>query len=241
MTTECSNRGDRRLMLRDLHEVERDFREMNGWQRASIRRLIVSDSAGVGLPPTDAYASGLVDLEVCASSMPLELEGGPVVPTMDGGMRFEFWNIEVSPGDEVLFGGDTYEVKRIESRTPSVVLGTIEVESGAAILNAAAAPERPVEAMCGISTKPAGEVSFRLQYEDIGGEARVSDAISFPADCNVGDAQSVMIEGEETMITLLCGVSDFEGELGGGVVRITDNCPFRTRVVAHRREQGVGS
>ena len=240
MTSERSKGGNRRHIFRDLHEVERDFREMSGWQRASIKRLIASDSAGVGLPPTDTYASGLVDLSVCASPLPLELDGGSVVSTVDGGMRFEFWNIDVFPGDEVLFGGDIYEVNRVESRTPSVVLGTIEVESGAVVLSAAAAPEAPVEAMCVISTKPAGVVSFKLQYDDIEGEARLSDTISFPADCKVGDVQPVMREGENAMVSQLSGISDLEGELGGGVVRVTDNCPFRTRVIASRKQQGAG-
>ena len=235
MASESHGSGQRLQLFRDLHKASCDVRHIKGWQKASIRRLIQSDSPGIGLPPTDAYASGLVDLKVCASTVPSELCDGPIASTTNAATRFEFWNVEVFLGDEVLFDGDAYDVRQIEDRTPSVVLGSVETQSGVVVLEAHDAPEEPVAAMCVVSTKPAGQVSFKLEYTDGNGEANVSDTITFAADCTVGDSQVITTGGEEAVVSSVEDIADFDGDLGGGVLMIMDNCPFRTRVLTERR------
>ncbi len=238
MARESDGSRERSQLFRDIHQASNEARQIGGWQKASIRRLIQSDSPGIGLPPTDAYSSGLIDLKVCASSVPQELCDGPVASTTNAAMRFEFWNVEVFLGDEVLFDGDAYDVRQIEDRTPSVLLASVETQSGVVVLKANDAPEEPVAAMCIVSTKPAGQVSFKLEYTDGNGEETVSDAITFATDCKVGDSQVITTGGEEAAVASLQDITEFEGELGGGVLRITDNCPFRTRVLAERRVGG---
>jgi len=238
MAAESYGSRQRQELFQDLHRASCDVRHIKGWQKASIRRLIESDSPGVGLPPTDAYASGLVDLKVCASTVPSELCDGPIASTTNAAMRFEFWNVEVFLGDEVLFDGDAYDVRQIEDKTPSVLLGSVETQSGVVVLKPNDAPEEPVAAMCVVSTKPAGQVSFKLEYTDENDEANVSDAITFAADCTVGDFQVITSGGEEAVVASVQDIAEFDGELGGGVLRIADNCPFRTRVLAERRVGG---
>lgn len=238
MASDSHTSRQRSQLFQDLHEASCDIRHIKGWQKASIRRLIESDSPGVGLPPTDAYASGLIDLKVSAKAVASKLCDGPIASTADAAMRFEFWNVEVFLGDEVLFDGDVYDVRQIEDRTPSVLLGSVETQSGVVVLKASDPPEERVAAMCVVSTKPGGQVSFKLEYTDENGKADVSETITFAADCTVGDSQVIAAGGEEAILCSLEGITDFEGELGGGVLRITDNCPFRTRVLAERRVGG---
>ncbi|MBN2209547.1 MAG: hypothetical protein JW759_09660 [Candidatus Coatesbacteria bacterium] len=235
MARQSRGSRERAQLFQDLRQANDDVRRIRGWQKASIRRLVQSDSPGVGLPPTDAYASGLVDLKVCASSAPFELSDGPVVPTTDADKRFEFWNIEVFLGDQILFEGDVYDVRLIEDVTPSVALGSVETESDAVVFKSNDAPEESVAAMCVVSTKPAGHVSFKLEYTDDSGEWQVSDTIAFAADCKVGDSQVITTGGEEAVVAFVQDITGFDGDLGDGVLRIVDNCPFRTRVLAGRR------
>lgn len=231
-----SNASKQRSQLfRDLHEASNEIRQIKGWQKASIRRLMYSDSPGVGLPPTDAYASGLVDLRVCASSMPSDLCDGAIATTTNEAVRFEFWNVEVFLGDEILFQDDIYDVRQVEDVTPGVLLGSVETQSGVVVLETGEAPEEPVAAMCVVGTKPAGQVSFKLEYTDDNGEVKVSDAIVFAASCKVGDSEVVTTGGHETVVASIGDIVDFEGDLGGGVLRISDNCPFRTRVLGERQ------
>ena len=235
MARQSHGSRERAQLFQDLRQANDDVRRIKGWQKASIRRLIESDSPGVGLPPTDAYASGLVDLKVCAWSAPSELRDGPVVPTTDADKRFEFWNVEVFLGDQILFEGEVYDVRLIEDVTPGVALGSVETESDVAVLKSNDAPEESVAAMCVVSTKPAGQVSFKLEYTDGSGEGQVSDTITFGADCKVGDSQAITTGGEEAVVASVQDITGFDGDLGGGVLRIMDNCPFRTRVLTERR------
>ncbi len=235
MTDGSNASRQRRQLFHDLQEASCEIRQTRGSQTASIRRLVSSDSPGLGLPPTDAYASGLVDLSVCASSMPSGLCEGAVASITNASSRFEFWNIEVFLGDEILFQGDIYDVRQVEDVTPGVLLGSVEIQSGVVVLKASDAPEEPVGAMCIVGTKPAAGVSFKLEYVDDDDEVKVSDAIEFAASCKVGDSIVVTTDGLEATVASLEDIVDFEGDLGGGILRIYDNCPFRTRVLGERR------
>jgi hypothetical protein len=222
-------------MFEDLRQASDDVRELAGWQKASIRRLVQSGSSGVGIPPTDAYASGLADLPVIATLRPTGLDEGPIASTTEAAVQFEFWNVEVGPGDEVVFEDETYEVESVASRSPSLVLGAVKTQGGSVVLESADAPEEPVAAMCLVTTKPAGNVSFRLEYIDDNNETRLSDAISFAGDCKVGDCRTVTTDGDRCLVASLSGIKEFSGQLGGGVLTIMDDCPFRVRVLAARK------
>ena len=69
--------------LNDLADAAGDVRRLRGWQTASIRRLVGSSSCGVGIAPTDAYASGLTDLPVIATLHSTGEDEGPIASTTD--------------------------------------------------------------------------------------------------------------------------------------------------------------
>ncbi|MBN1591691.1 MAG: hypothetical protein JW941_00420 [Candidatus Coatesbacteria bacterium] len=226
---------ERSQLLGDLHTAGEDVRRFKGWQTASIRRLIGSEFEGVGLPPTDAYASGLVDLKVSATYLPENLENGEIVSAGDSPMRFEFWNVEVFMGDEIVFQGATYEVMRIEEVTPRLQLGSIKADGGSAVFDSENSPEEAVGAMCIISTKPAGLTIFKLEYRDENEELKVSDAIEFAEGCSVGEFSIVNSNGSRATITSIENVVEFEGDLGAGIIWVLDECPFRTRAIGELR------
>ena len=178
-------------MFADLKSAHDDLRSVKGLQTASVLRLLPSDSPGVGIPPTENYASGLTDLPVIAR---LGADGLSCSDTASEGKQtaeFEFWNVQVFLGDQVLFDGERYEVSQVTS-TERVVLAEVFVGSGVVQLSASEAREQPVEAMCLVCVKPASEVSIRLRYVAADDEEVVSDEIVFGADCKVGDLAVLM-------------------------------------------------
>ena len=222
----------RSQMFSDLKGASKDIQQLHGWQKASIRRMIKAESPGVGLPPTDAYESGLTDLPVIASFVRSSTEEGPVAPTTCATMQFEFWNVEVTPGDEILFGGEVFVVCDITSRSERLVMADVLVQSGETVLEKQQTPDAAVAAMCLVWRKPPDAISLRLNYTDNSDEARVSDEIEFGADCSVGDVVVVRRDGETADVKDVTDVNTFSGELGLGVIKVLDKSPFRSQVTA---------
>ena len=225
----------RSKMFWDILKASDDAQELQGWQKASVRRLVNSHSSTLGVPPQDAYASGLTDLSVLASFLPAPVERDRTAPQIGRRVEFEFWNVEVLPGDEILFAGGVYEVEKVLSRTPSLVLGQVVEREGSAVFEEITQPAAPVCVMFVVFTKPKAEVWLRLRFVDREGETVLSDQVWFSAGCKVGDYCVVTRDRAKAVVSQAVGIEDFAGELGAGVIKLLDDCPFRLRVLAAQK------
>lgn len=217
--------------LNDLSDAAGEVRRLRGWPTASVRRLVSSKSDGIGMAPTDVYASGLTDLPVIAKLHPTGEDEGPIASTTRTSMSFEFFNVEVIPGDEIVFEDRVYRVTDALGQTTSLVLGEVSYQSGTVVLDRKAPPEEPVGVRAVVRTKPAAEVSFKVEYADQNGEEVVSDPMLFPGGCSVGDWVTATKDGKPARISEVLSIEEFAGELGAGVLRLSDDCPSRIRVL----------
>lgn len=211
----------------ERHTIEfSELWTLTGSHVASVKRLLSSASDGPGIPPSNLYASGLTDLRVIPGASFLGQPSREATPYPTMLLRWlEFFNIELSKSDLIILDSRKFNIIELTAKSPPCKSYEI---TGDSFTLSGGGPPAPLALACGLSVKPSGSVTFKLTYIDSDSVSRISDSITFPADCKLQDHHPIMTSGVQLAIAQVTSVIETSGTMGAGSIYLSAHLPFQS-------------
>ena len=202
-----------------------DLWKLTGAPTATVKRLISSTSASVGVPPTDLYASGLTGLRVIAKTTS---SVAPRVRNTDASLPdtpllpLTFFNFAPSTSDVIEFRGKSYSPSKLSGTTPQ----HLYTLSGEALTLAGQAPPTPTVLCCGLSIKPETAITLTITFVDQEGQTKTSDIIEIATDAKLQDYYPILVNSALVSIKSVTSATLVSGTVGAGTIYISPGLPF---------------